>query len=330
MSRSTGSSQRRAAGMSEFRPRRGSQWVVLAGFLACLGALAAVASTAVAAEEKPVFVSVSITPTVLPSSGGEITISGRVRNAVSCTIYNQRLGRAVTVGCSSGRFSFHRHVPANTGRVPASWSVHIEAHNGHESTHAKDAEVRVSPKAASLPRVPGLDACTLGPGCDYGAAYESFQTWGNVVGPGALHDCTFAAAANWEQVVLGVHANPALIGNEFAQAGGTEEGLSQGGLWTYWQRDGIAGVYIAGVDSFNTSRVDVENGVLDYTAMIAELGFAANDVVGDDTASGGLHDIVVDGFTPTGPLVVSWGETLQMTWEQWDEEAVGMWGIQTS
>jgi hypothetical protein len=208
--------------------------------------------------------------------------------------------------------------------------VHIEAHNGRNNTHSRGAEVKVPPKAASLPAVGGLDACTPGPECDYGAAYESFQTWDNVVGPGALHDCTFAAAANWEQVVLGVHANPALIGSEFLQAGGTEEGLSQSGLWTYWQRDGIAGVYITGVDGFNTSRIDVENGVLDYTAMIAELDFTANDAVGEDAASGGSHDIVVDGFTPAGPLVVSWGETLQMTWEQWAEEAVGMWGIQTS
>jgi hypothetical protein len=304
--------------------------VALVAFLACLGALVAVATTAVAVGEKPVFTSLSVTPTVLPSSGGEITISGRVRNAVSCTIYYKGLGRAVTVRCASGRVSVRRHVPANTGRVPASWSVHIEAHNSHEDTYSKDAEVKVPPKAASSPPVRGLDACAAGPECDYGAAYESFQTWSNVVGPGALHDCTFAAAANWEQVVLGVHANPALIGNEFVQAGGTEGGLSQSVLWTYWQRDGIAGVYITGVDSFNTSRTDVENGVLDYTAMIAELNFTTNNDVGDDTVSGGLHDIVVDGFTPKGPLVVSWGETLQMTWEQWDEEAVGMWGIQTS
>jgi hypothetical protein len=304
--------------------------VALVAFLACLGALVAVATTAVAVGEKPVFTSLSVTPTVLPTSGGEITISGRVRNAVSCTIYYKGLGRAVTVRCASGRVSFRRHVPANTGRVPASWSVHIEAHNSHEDTYSKDAEVKVPPKAASSPPVRGLDACAAGPECHYGAAYESFQTWGNVVGPGALHDCTFAAAANWEQVVLGVHANPALIGNEFVQAGGTEGGLSQSVLWTYWQRDGIAGVYITGVDSFNTSRTDVENGVLDYTAMIAELNFTTNNDVGDDTVSGGLHDIVVDGFTPKGPLVVSWGETLQMTWEQWDEEAVGMWGIQTS
>jgi hypothetical protein len=290
-------------------------WVVLAAFLACLGALATMATTAVAVREKPVVTSLSVKPAVLPASGGEITISGRVRNAMSCTIYSKGLGRAVIVRCASGRISFRRHVPANTGMVPVSWSMHVQAHNGHESSYSKDAEVKVPPEVAPSPPVRGLDACALGPECDYGAAYESFPTWDNVVGPGALHDCTFAAAANWEQIVLGVHANPTSIGNEFVQAGGTEGGLSQSALWAYWQQDGIAGIYITEVSSFNTSRIDVENGVRDHTAMIAELSFIISNDVGEDTASGEMHDIVVDGFTPMGPLVVSWGETIQMTWE---------------
>jgi len=39
---------------------------------------------------------------------------------------------------------------------------------------------------------------------------------------------------------------------------------------------------------------------------------------------------VVDGFTPEGPLVTSWGETIQMSWEQWNAEVIGMWGIGAS
>ena len=39
---------------------------------------------------------------------------------------------------------------------------------------------------------------------------------------------------------------------------------------------------------------------------------------------------VVDGFTPQGPLIVTWGHTLQMTWEQWNAEVVSMWGISTA
>jgi hypothetical protein len=46
--------------------------------------------------------------------------------------------------------------------------------------------------------------------------------------------------------------------------------------------------------------------------------------------SEGLHEVVVDGFTPAGPLVVSWGRTLQMSWAQWHAEAIGMWAVEAS
>jgi len=45
-----------------------------------------------------------------------------------------------------------------------------------------------------------------------------------------------------------------------------------------------------------------------------------------DQMSAGKHMAVVDGFTPEGPLVVSWGQTLQMTWAQWNTEVVNIWG----
>jgi len=42
------------------------------------------------------------------------------------------------------------------------------------------------------------------------------------------------------------------------------------------------------------------------------------------------HWVVVDGYTPEGPLVATWGKTLQMTWQQWNLEVVSMWGITIS
>src|SRR5262249_26592892 len=143
-------------------------------------------------------------------------------------------------------------------------------------------------------------------------------------------DCTFAAAANWEQIVLNVHADPTVIGFEFAQAGGTERGLPQNSLWSYWQRYGIAGVHLTGLHRYFTDQTDVENAVRDYGALIVAVQFTANDGFGEYTVPAGLHDAVVIGFTPEGPLVVTWGETLQMTWEQWNYEIVGMWGIGAS
>lgn len=71
-------------------------------------------------------------------------------------------------------------------------------------------------------------------------------------------------------------------------------------------------------------------GARDYGAMIVELQFANDDGFAQYTVSAGFHDVIVDGFTPEGPLIVSWGETLQMTLAQWSAEVIGMWGIGAS
>lgn len=301
--------------------------VGVAALVTCLTILGGAAS---ALASKPVVVSLAVTPRVLASNGGDFTISGRVRRALSCTIfyYDGRLSKH-TVKCSSGRFSYRRTAPANPGAEQAQWSVWVEAHSGHQNTKSGEVDVEVLASASALPPVKNLDACSAGSECDYGASYQSFQTWGNTP-PDALGDCSFAAAANWEQIVLEVHANPTLIGNEFAQAAGTERGLSQGALWSYWERYGIAGIYLTGLHAYNTTEINVENGVRNYVAMIVEFSFAPGTYFGDYRMAGGLHDAVVDGFTPEGPLVVSWGENIQMTWDQWIHEVVGMWGIGAS
>jgi hypothetical protein len=130
--------------------------------------------------------------------------------------------------------------------------------------------------------------------------------------------------------VLRVDADPTLIGYEFAQAGGSPRGLSQNALWSYWQKYGIAGVYLKGIHSFYPNATDVENGVRDYGAMIATLRFGEGWYFGRYKVTAGGHAVVVMGYTPEGPLVVSWGQVIQMTWKQWNDEVVGMWGIAAS
>lgn len=183
-----------------------------------------------------------------------------------------------------------------------------------------------TPASQPPPPVVGLDVCSAGPECDYGPIYAPYPTYGNVA-PNDLGDCTFAAAAHWEQIVLGITPDPTVIGYEFAAAGGTEAGLSQAALWRYWERSGIGGVRATGVFRYSTDPTDVRNAVRDYGALVVELRFGQEWGFAEYTVGAGLHDTVVDGFTPEGPLVVSWGQTLQMTWEQWSDEAVGMWGI---
>jgi hypothetical protein len=164
-------------------------------------------------------------------------------------------------------------------------------------------------------------------GSDYGPRGEKYQTYGNVY-PADLGDCTFAAAANWEQILLGDHPDPSVIGYEFAEAGGNATtGLTMDQLFSYWETQGIAGVTISGVTSYDTDPQDVENAVNDYTALVVSLQFISGDYFGSQEMDAGGHAVVVDGYTPEGPLVVSWGKTIQMSWDQWNAEVVDMWGI---
>jgi hypothetical protein len=180
------------------------------------------------------------------------------------------------------------------------------------------------------PHVADLGVCVNARECDYGAADATFPTWGNVP-PNAVGDCTFAAAADWEQIVLGIHAKPAVVKHEFAQAGGSDKaGLPQNRLWSYWQQEGIAGARLTGFYGYTTDRLDVEEAVRSYKALIVQLSFDSDKHVAQYRVSGKLHDAVLDGFTPRGPLLVSWGRTLQMTWQQWHREAQAMWRIQAS
>lgn len=197
-----------------------------------------------------------------------------------------------------------------------------------ESAWCRHHYCPTGPPVRPRPRVVPAGPCVPGPSCDPGPA-ERFPTWGNT--PLAdLGDCTFAAAADWSQIVLGEEMDPTLLGYEFAEAGGTALGLQEATFWSYWHSHGIAGVELAGATSYSLRQVDVENAVRDFRAVIVEFRWPAGWYFGTRRMPAGLHQAVVDGFTPIGPLVVTWGEVVQATWEQWRDEAVGMWGIAAS
>ena len=124
--------------------------------------------------------------------------------------------------------------------------------------------------------------------------------------------------------MLGLMPDPATVETEFAAAGGTAEGLAQDTLWAYWQQAGIDGVRLLANTAVPTDPADVEPAVRANGALIAQLQVSPAGI-GNFTATPGLHDLVVDGFTPIGPLVVSWGQTIQMTWQQWTVEVVAVW-----
>ncbi len=289
-----------------------------AAILAALAALIGLSTPATADAHKPLLQHLTVTPWPIPAAGGAITLKFHGRYVSSCRIVG--FGSERPFRCS-GWVSHALDWPARQSASETSFRVVIAA---------KGPGGRAHPAWLFRQARVALDGCTKGPECDYGPVGTIFRRWGNVA-PENIGDCTFAAAANWEQIVLGVHANEAVIGREFAEAGGSSRGgLSESGLWSYWQKDGIAGVHLIELRSLPTDRAAVGQDVRDYTAMIVELHFDGGSLIGWRHTRAGLHDVVIDGLTPEGPLVVTWGETLQMTWEQWRDEVVGMWGIDAS
>ncbi len=206
---------------------------------------------------------------------------------------------------------------------------------GAQSAAARSTGNSASQRIAPRPPVVNLRACRPSPSCDYGPIYTSYPTYGNEY-PADLGDCTFAAAAHWEQIVLGVVPDPTRLGYEFANAEGyaaeltQEAGLTQEQFLSYWQLRGIGEVYATGFWRFSTSPASTREAVREHRALIVELSFGHTAAFAQYEVSEGLHEVVVDGFTPRGPLVVSWGRTLQMSWRQWQGEAIGMWAVQAS
>jgi hypothetical protein len=298
------------------------RWSFVAGLSACLALLAGAAN---AEARGPTVASLSVTPRILLSNGGEVTITAHVRGATTCTVYGEGMGAPRTLNCSSGRLSYRRHVPANGYIYPDLRSVYVVAHNGRLHRRSKVINVEVLPPGSGISPAEGVEGCTAGPECDYGPIYDTFQTYGNTT---TLGDCTFAAAADWEQIVMGATPEPEQIAYEFGAAGGTEDGgLSQTAFMTYWRKDGIGGIKVAGFEGFYTTPEDVRNGVRDYSALIVALHFVEGTYFGMEKLTAGTHEAVVDGFTPEGPLVVTWGRTVQMSWAQWENEVTGMWRV---
>ena len=162
--------------------------------------------------------------------------------------------------------------------------------------------------------------------CDVPDANQTFQSYGNSLG--GLGDCTFAAAANWEQLTLGVAPNSTTVQSQFLKAGGSlVTGLSPSGLFNYWENSGIAGTHIKSVNLMGTDQITVESEFQNIGPMLASLTLIPGQAIAGESTSGGGHMVVVDGYTPQGPVIISWGQELQMTWQQWELEAVGLWGI---
>ena len=168
--------------------------------------------------------------------------------------------------------------------------------------------------------------------CNPGPGNLTFPSYGNVA-PIGIGTCTFAAVANWEEIVLGTTPDAALILRQFAAAGGTYNlGLTNSQVFNYWRDHGIGGTFLNAELPFYADPVSLMKAIdaKAVRAVIASLNLAkGQNFAGNVMQEPSYHWVVVEGYTPQGPLVATWGKTLQMTWQQWNLEVVSMWGITT-
>ena len=160
----------------------------------------------------------------------------------------------------------------------------------------------------------------------------SLASYGNDASNG-IKSCTFAAVANWELVALGLKADPTKINAQFIQAGGVPQGLSNDQVFAYWKKYGIGGVHLKSVTTLSKDPVTLKSTVSDpkVRAVLAQLYFADGQNFGGVQLRGpAYHWVVVSGFTSTGPVVLTWGKALQMTWQQWNVESVLSWKVVTA
>lgn len=186
--------------------------------------------------------------------------------------------------------------------------------------------IAIQNSGTTLPCKAAINYCNSGPG------NLTFPSYGNGDSVG-IGNCTFAAVANWEKIVLGTVPDTSLIQSEFIEAGGTPNlGLTNSQVFSYWRTHGIGGTYLDSELPFYSDPVQLMNAIDNprIRAVIASINLAkGQSFAGYTMSDASYHWIVVVGYTPQGPLVASWGRTLQMTWQQWNLEIVAMWGITT-
>jgi len=339
---------------------RGAGTVALLALLALLATLAASPPARAGGNAaRPFIHTLSALPGQIPPSGARVVVRVEVEQASSCSFFSQHtphshLYPVVTLPCASGVTAARMPIVVNRSVNPI-WVRYLVEVRGPGGTVRQAAQVieggvdvpvtppppiptpptpipvptppTPTPPTVSPAPVSGVSFCSAGPDCllgPYGTRYPTYQN----AGPGAIGDCTFAAAADWEQIVRGAQPNPAQVVAEFADAGGDNQlGLAYTTLFHYWQTHGIGGMLAGTVSAVPTDKASVEQGVRTQTALMADFQFTGSQGFGPFVPGSGGHMAVIDGFTPLGPLVVTWGATYQLSWEQWNAEIRSLWAV---
>lgn len=104
---------------------------------------------------------------------------------------------------------------------------------------------------------------------------------------------------------------------------GADVGLTATQLFAYWQTRGIAGTMLTSATPVPLSGVEAHLTDVQALLATAELpaGFPAS------SAKPSAHAWLVVGISGYGPIVVTWGEAVQLSWVQFDAWTSGLWAI---
>ena len=214
--------------------------------------------------------------------------------------------------------------------VLAAWiASEAEAASRHHRHHHKHGFVR----ANATPPLPPEPAELRGP-------LRLYPDWDNV-GPNAIGDCSFAAAANYALLKGYVPKEVEVVVDYFhLTEGQSEEGISAEELSSFWTRHGIGGLKASLVQKPEASLralvakspVWVEGNFANQYWTIEPIEIEAKRVEGTTTYeyetlySPGTqhitveqHAVLVTGYNTTGPEVVTWGHVYQTSWRNWEE-----------
>jgi len=166
--------------------------------------------------------------------------------------------------------------------------------------------------------------------CNVNPVFEKYSDFGNSA-PELLGDCTFAAIADWEEALFGIARSSHQIIKEYKSAvGNSNSELTNDQVFSYWKRFGIGDTYLDAAIPHPLDPVTMKQ-LLDSSQtreLIAQIRLSAGDsFAGYQIADGGYHWIDIDGYSPKGPVIITWGQILQMTWQQWNLDAQNLWSL---
>lgn len=157
-----------------------------------------------------------------------------------------------------------------------------------------------------------------------------------------IGDCTCAGIAHSIQVWTAANKNEITVADSDVikaysdisgynpQTGENDNGANELDVLNYWRNVGINGHKLgayAKLNTHNIQHVKISSDIFGVNYLGIALPNTAQgqevwDVVnngGDDSIPGswGGHCVIMVGFNVTGPLIITWGKVMQMTWAFW-------------